>query len=194
MFWIERALAKEGFEVFNQSYLSRDHTLDEICETLHKKLEKFEGREKYFVTHSMGALVARNYLHRHKQKNVKRIVMLAPPNRGSCVAKYNESHSILGPTFRKVFGKAAAHLTPAAVEKLPAPECEFGIIAGGRNKTKGYAHFLPGDNDGIVTVEETKLPGMTDFAIVPHLHSFIMNGRDTIRLTIHFLQNGKFKS
>jgi hypothetical protein len=47
-------------------------------------------------------------------------------------------------------------------------------------------------NDGTVAVDETKLPGMADFAEVDATHTWIMNAPSVHRLVCDFLLSGKF--
>jgi hypothetical protein len=53
---------------------------------------------------------------------------------------------------------------------------------------------LPNPDDGRVSVEDTKLEGMTDFVVVEHSHAFMMRMQRTIDLTIAFLKNGTFSA
>ena len=50
-----------------------------------------------------------------------------------------------------------------------------------------------GPNDGIVTVEETRLPGSRHFAEVPSCHTFIMRDDRTIAMTLRFLETGTLR-
>ena len=76
----------------------------------------------------------------------------------------------------------------------------FAVIAGTRslalsNPTSWTVgrRFPPGvANDGTVAVEETKLPGMADFAEVDATHTWIMNAPIVHRLVCDFLARGKF--
>src|SRR5690606_31403002 len=80
------------------------------------------------------------------------------------------------------------------IAKLPTPDFEFGIIAGGRGNNGGYNPFIPGDDDGTVTVASTRLPGATDFLQVNGvLHSFLMFDPKIIEATASFLNTGKFR-
>lgn len=192
MLLLERALRKAGFETWNRSYPWRGKTLEEIADGLAVRLEKFKDREIDFVTHSYGGIVARAYLARHQPRNVRRMVMLGPPNQGAWLAEKAANHVALRHLFEALYGKAAPTLRASAIRRLPPPSCEFAVIAGGRGKALGYSPLLPGDNDGSVRVAETKLRGMKAFARVPHGHTFLMNGKDSIRLTIRFLTSGQF--
>ena len=73
-----------------------------------------------------------------------------------------------------------------------APDFEFGVIAGTRNLRK----IIPGTpsetSDGVVTVEETRAPGMKDFLLVPATHTTIVWSDEVHRQTAHFLRNGRF--
>jgi hypothetical protein len=78
--------------------------------------------------------------------------------------------------------------------RLGTPPFEFGILAGGKKDGRGYNPLLPGDDDGVVTVDSTRLAGARDFRIVPALHSFFMNDPKIHELTRRFLAHGHFES
>ncbi len=48
-------------------------------------------------------------------------------------------------------------------------------------------------NDGLVSVESTKLNGMADWILLHHGHTFIMNCKDTFDHCRHFIEHGSFK-
>ena len=52
--------------------------------------------------------------------------------------------------------------------------------------------MLQEPNDGVITVESTKLEGMTDWVVVSHAHTFIMNSRLVAELCVSFIKDGKF--
>ena len=54
--------------------------------------------------------------------------------------------------------------------------------------------LLPGDDDLIVSVDETKLSGANDFLIVPAIHTYIMDQEATQKAVLNFFQHGYFKS
>ncbi len=75
---------------------------------------------------------------------------------------------------------------------LATPRCEFGIIAGGKADGHGYNPLLIGDNDMVVTVTETLLPGARDFICLPVVHTFMMDDRAVQKATLNFLDHGYF--
>jgi hypothetical protein len=144
------------------------------------------------VTHSLGGVVAR---HLHDPRIAwQRIVMLAPPNQGSRLAR----DLAINPLFRWFYGPAGRELADAS--RWPAPPAPFAVIAGTRaraliNPTSWTAgrRFPPGvPNDGTVAVAETRLDGMADFAEVDATHTWIMNDPRVHGLVVRYLRHGSF--
>ena len=190
---LEKALIETGFDAVAISYPSSRGTIEEHAEGLARLLDRQEGTETVsFVTHSMGGLVVRHLLARERawkrRIEVRRIVLIAPPNRGSAIARLLEDV----PAYRLIFGAAGQQLTPAEVSRAPGLEHPFAIIAGGKGDGRGFNPLLPGDDDGTVRVAETRLEGAADFLVVPEIHALISNHRETIRATIDFLKHGRF--
>lgn len=77
---------------------------------------------------------------------------------------------------------------------MAVPNCEFGIIAGGRGRERGYNPLIEGDNDDLLPVSTTRLVGARDFVLVPVLHQFTMLDADVQRYTLNFLEHGYFIS
>jgi len=93
---------------------------------------------------------------------------------------------------RAILGDVLPQLTPAEMAAIPAPPCEFAIVAGGTGKAKGLNPLLDGDNDGVVTVESTRLEGSRDFLLLDASHTFIMTKPECIGAVLHFLKEGRF--
>ena len=99
------------------------------------------------------------------------------------------------PLFKAVLGPAGQQLVSdkeGLIGKLPTPEFEFGVLAGGRSAARGYNPLIPGDNDSTVSVSSTRLPGAKDFAMFPVIHSFLMTDTRCIEATRCFLRHGRF--
>ncbi len=144
-----------------------------------------------FVTHSLGGILVRSYLARHSIPELGRVVMLAPPNQGSEVVDK------LGRLFlfKWINGPAGNELGTDATSmpnKLGPANFPVGIIAGDRSINWINSLLIPGSDDGKVSIERTKLAGMSDHLVIHTTHPFIMQNREVIRQTIQFLRTGGF--
>jgi hypothetical protein len=52
---------------------------------------------------------------------------------------------------------------------------------------------LPGQNDGVVCVEETEVAGMTARVLVPLGHSVLLVSSRVAHLVAHFIDEGRFR-
>jgi pimeloyl-ACP methyl ester carboxylesterase len=188
-----------GYEVFNVTYPSTRLEIGEYARALKNILDHLDGIEEInFVGHSMGNVVVRYYLGDQAaplrpDPRLKRFVMLGPPNHQADLAVLLSDSSVfqlLAGTPGQQLGRDWNHLE----QRLATPQCEFGIIAGGRKNGRGYNPLVPGDNDGIVSVASTRLAGARDFVVLPVLHTWLMNDANAQQYTLHFLQQGCFIS
>ena len=119
--------------------------------------------------------------------------MLGPPNQGAQMAEALGQYRL----FHMVAGQSASQLGrdwQQLESRLATPACPFGILAGGRGTEKGYNPFLGHDNDMVVSVECTRLAGAADFAVLPVVHTLMMDDPKVQEYTLRFLQNGYFIS
>jgi hypothetical protein len=119
--------------------------------------------------------------------------MLAPPNNGSLAAEFFADNAL----FRAVTGRSGQQLGKEwekLAAKLGTPPCEFAILAGGMGDDNGINPLLPGDDDGVVTVDTARLAGARDFGLVPVLHSKIVSDPKAMQQTLQFLKHGYFVS
>jgi len=192
---MQKALENAGFNVLNVNYPSRSATIEELSEeAIGPALETClkEGATKvHFVTHSMGGILVRSYFSRHSPAIVGRVVMLGPPNQGSeAIDAFDEF-----PLFDKIMGPAARELgteSDSVPNTLGKPGFSVGIIAGNRSLNPVESVIIPGSDDSKVSVENTKLDGMTDHIVIPATHPFMMRNRKAIRETIDYLVDGRF--
>ncbi|MFQ5546757.1 MAG: esterase/lipase family protein [Woeseia sp.] len=190
------ALTEGGYRVVNVDYPSRDYKIEKLAPmAIGKGLTlcgdtAAEG-QIHFVTHSLGGILVRYYLEEEKIVSLGRVVMLAPPNQGSHAADAMQGV----PGFDWLNGPAGKQLgkgDDSVPLKLGPPDFEFAVIAGNRTIDPVTSAVLEDPDDGKVTVEDTKLEGMRDFAVVPASHAYVMTNRIAIRLVLEFLANGKF--
>lgn len=191
MLRLQMALRREGYQVVNWQYPSRRYSICELAGQLAAYIQAHPAERISFVTHSMGGIVVRTYLSNYRPSNVHRFVMIAPPNQGAWLANRLSQWRI----FRWYFGPAGLDLCEGDAGKCVTagiPECTFGIIAGGRQDQRGMNPFIPGDNDGTISVDCTSLPGAADFVVLPYCHPFIQMMPSTIRYVTNFLKTGCF--
>jgi pimeloyl-ACP methyl ester carboxylesterase len=156
-----------------QSIFDHAKMLDRVIKNLPPTINRID-----FIGHSLGSIVIRRYLSGPLDENwqvpenrmeyrrrfspdprIGRFVMLGPPNHGAVIAT-----RLIGndPVRRFFTGKSGDELGThwKEVEKtLGIPCCPFMIIAGGRGNNMGYNLLIPGDNDGMVSTEGTRLEG-----------------------------------
>lgn len=148
----------------------------------------------WFVGHSLGNLVVRRWFAVAPPTDVaraRRLVMLGPPNQGSDLARMVAK---VWPLAAQAAGAARDLVVdwPRVAPTLAVPTCPCGIVAGGRGDDEGYSPILSGDDDAVVRVDETRLPGATDFLVVPVRHAAMMRHEAVQRATVDFLQTGRF--
>ena len=154
---------------------------------------RMQARTIHFVTHSMGGILVRYYLSRHRPENLGRVVMLSPPNQGSEAADHLR-HTALYAWFNGPAGQQLVTGPGGLPEQLGPVDFPLGIITGNQHSffDAWLADVIPGTDDGKVSVERAKVEGMTDFLVLPYSHPFIMNADETIDQTLHFLRVGRF--
>lgn len=198
---LARRLAAEGFTTDNFDYPSRTDRIEPLARTvIERALERAAAKSGpvHFVTHSMGGMLVRWYLKQHKLDRLGRVVMLAPPNQGTEVVDfYNQRAPLLGRMLRSVLGPASGQMRTDA-DALPArlgpANFEVGIIAGTVNRNPVFGPVISSmPSDGVVTVERTKLAGMSDFLALPYTHTFIMDKVVVQDQVLHFLRHGRFR-
>lgn len=195
---MQLAVEAAGFATRNVGYPSRQKALSALADDIHPAITPFaEANEgcTHFVCHSMGGLLARAYLARHRPSRLGRVVMLGTPNGGSEIADRLKDWLL----YRTYFGPAGQQLVTArdaATETLlPAVDYPVGVIAGDRSLDPIASRFmLPGADDGRVTVARTRLDGMTDHIVIPASHALMIRNKEAMAQTIAFLKDGRFQT
>jgi pimeloyl-ACP methyl ester carboxylesterase len=187
------AFTREGFEVVNVNYPSREHPVERLADmAVREGIDGCPTNSKLnFVTHSLGGILVRYYLAHHEVPRLGRVVMLGPPNKGSEVVDIMRDK----PGYVLLNGPAGLQLgtdKDSIPMKLGAVNFELGVIAGTASINIILSQFLPNPDDGKVSVERTKVDGMRDFITVDRSHTFIMQASEVILQAISFIRNGKF--
>jgi len=192
---IEKTLANNGYLVWNEAYPSREAEI-EILAANHlppgiRQCEEWNAGTIHFVTHSMGGILVRYYFQNNDVREARRVVMLAPPNRGSEITdRYRDEgwyQYVTGPAGQQL--GTEENSVPNSLTVIPL---EVGIIAGSNSSDPWFSTLFNGDNDGKVSVASTRLTEMTAFLVVESGHTFIMNNEQVKEQILYFLRNGEF--
>ncbi len=190
---IAKVLEKEGYIVENWGYPSTKKTIEEHAASLDQHLRTLKKTKKiHFVGFSQGAIVIRYMTTHYRIAHKGRFVMIGPPNHGSELAEHYYKYA----WFRMLYGdESITELFPHRKDffkECGIPSMPFGIIAGGAGDEKGFSDRLPGDDDGMVSVESARLEGAADFILLRHRHLPLVFSDETARQTLHFIQTGRF--
>lgn len=194
---LEARLTEENYRVANVNYPSRDKPIEELAPIAVMKgidqCKSFGSEKIHFVTHSMGGILIRYYLELNDIENLGHVVMIAPPNQGSEVVDQLQGV----PGFALLNGPAGLQLgtdEKSIPVNLGPVTYSVGVIAGSKTFNPILSQFLPNPDDGKVSVESTKVEGMTDFVVVYLSHPFIMKDDVVIGHMLNFLKTGSFVS
>lgn len=192
---LQTALEDHGYTVANVDYPSRGKPIEELSsiaiESGIQRCQELANDRVHFVTHSLGGILVRYYLEHKSIDNLGHVVMIAPPNHGSEIV----DNLVTVPGFSLIMGPAGSQLGTSESSlpvQLGPVDYSVGILAGTRSINPFFSSYLPQPHDGTVSVESTRVEGMTDFRTVKASHTFIMHDDKAIRHTIAFLESGKF--
>lgn len=202
-------LTSEGYATWTCTYPSRRRDIESLASAIATDIRNDLGASARLVavTHSLGGLIARAMSDR---LHFDAIVMLAPPNAGSALARVLSRmpwfQLLLGPAAQQLaqaanqrieHGKSTEHRNSCGTVRWPQPHCPVAVIAGTLSPsignptswlTSGLKTFgESAENDGTVTVNETRLPVMSEFHKVPASHTWIMDHPRARQLTLEFL-------
>ena len=181
-------LARAGYATHVFAYSSRSQLEGNVARCARFVRETLDGRPAHFVGHSLGGVLILEMLNAYPDVPVASAVLLGAPARGSLAGR-RLGAAQLG---RWMMG-GCIELWPErqAVWKRQAP---LGIVAGTLPVALGRAlGRLPGPNDGVVSVEETAVEGMTARALVPLGHSLLIVSGAVGKLVERFIRTGRFE-
>jgi pimeloyl-ACP methyl ester carboxylesterase len=184
-------IEEAGFDVVRIGYASLADPPEQILAAVSQKIDaccQGSPQPVHFVGHSLGGLIIRGYLADHQIRELGRVVLIGTPNAGTpLVDSFLDSWLIdlAGPTAKRL-GTGPESFP----NSLPAPDYPVGVIGGLRDAA--VLDLIPGDDDGLVPLESTKLDGMVDFIIVNTNHAMMLYSQEVARQTIAFLRDGKF--
>jgi triacylglycerol lipase len=193
MWWFARYLRRSGYLVSNPGYASRSAPIEQLSLQLDEIFSRCAQQADcvHVVTHSMGAILLREFLAKSRPENLGRVVMLAPPNQGSEIV----DHLAANPFFGWILGPAGRQLGTGTEQKprsLAAVDADIGVIAGSRNVEPWFSRIVQSPSDGKVSVASTHLPQQRDHVVIAQTHTLLPLSPAAMRATLAFLRHGKF--
>ena len=181
-------LRRCGFHTVTFSYSSMCNSLSQNAHILSDFVAGIVSSRIYFVGHSLGGLLIMQMLSECPDRRTKRIVLAGSPCQPSYIAsklaRFKLGRHLIGHSMLQYLKQNAPEC---------ADSCEVGSIAGSRSLGAGrLLGSLPGPNDGVVTVEETKLSGLHDQIVLNVSHSGMLISTSVAEQVCNFLQNGNF--
>ena len=188
MGWLSHKLRAAGFHTEALSYDSFTRPPSEHVERLARAVDACDGTV-HFVGHSMGGVVVLRYLLDRADSRAGRAVLLGAPARGSQAALAFERQP-WGPT---LLG-SSMDLWRSAFPDGIDDSLEVGAIAGSEPFGLGPLFVsLPDPSDGVVTVDETRIPGLRDHIVIHVSHTGMLVSNDVAHQTTAFIRTGRFE-
>jgi pimeloyl-ACP methyl ester carboxylesterase len=184
----QRWLRAAGYAVRRFSYPSWEAGLDENVGALARFVAETPGERIHLVAHSLGGLVVLSMLADAPDTRLRRAVLMATPCAGSHCGAVMLSVPALAPVIGRTYRDWISRPQPQPVSAV-----DIGIIAG--TLRFGMGRLIPGltgPNDGLIRVDETRLPGAKDHIVLPVSHSGMLVSADCARQAAHFLREGVF--
>ena len=142
----------------------------------------------HFIGHSLGGLLVLQMLAEFPEQRTGRVVLVGSPYNGSNVAT---RLSRRGPG-RYILGRSMLQWLEQKAPEHHA-QYELGVIAGRKSIGCGkLISRLPHPNDGVVTVDETRIPDISDQVVLNVSHSGMLLSAGLVLQACSFLRSGHF--
>jgi len=163
--------------------------MSSITASLADFVRELAAPEVHFVGHSLGGLVIHRFLERFPEQPPGRVVFLGTPSVASAAAKHASRFAPVA----HLMGQSVAEELLQPNERRWMHADPLGIVAGNQRIGLGQllAHFEE-ENDGTVSVDETRMPGATDHIVLPVSHLGMLVSPRVAQETGLFLTQGHF--
>ena len=191
-FWKEAMLA-EGCDIITPDLPTTYDSFEDCVEKLTRDIEAAEPEKYenlYIAGHSMGGLMAREFLQRKKPSNARRLVCVGTPHYGSKLADIALRIPFMGMIHKPLYA-----LKPSARKTITTPDIpglEIGVIASTKNGHWPGRLFLSREADGLVEKTSALAPDAKAAAFCNVDHVTMMFDAYTANLIRRFFETGAF--
>ena len=184
LFLLRRRLRGKGYETRLFPYHSMLDDLETNAARLAAYLEESAGNTQHLIGHSLGGVIAIRAAQSHAPECLGRILCLGSPLRGSSAARRLSRL----PGGRRLLARSEDGLAEGVLLPWAGPG-DLGVIAGslpiGLGRLLGG---LPSPNDGVISVDETRLAGTSAHIVLPVSHFSMLWSRAVATQAAHFLE------
>lgn len=183
---------EKGYTTTVFSYHTISETPEKSAEKLKALIESL-GNDNAIVCHSLGGLLTQKTLSmmENPDQKVQKVVSMGTPWQGASILTFMQQYRLDG-----IVGKSLEILLPKDNNEWQFPDIALGSIAG-KSTIGARILFAPGKKiptDGTVTIEETKIKGMTDHTIIPVSHTGLMFSNLAAEKALQFIQENHFET
>nr|WP_171022259.1 triacylglycerol lipase [Thalassotalea litorea] len=175
-------LEKLGWEVDNLSYPSTSSDKAALFDVLAESVG--EG-PVVMVGHSLGGLVIKDFLEHRKVSEVKvpLVITLGTPHQGATIAEDLAKLNIQGMLGSSPqFGLLPSHYEPEWDLPNKLISIAGNVKIGARPLLDRVWRDSVEESDGTVSVEETRIEGMSEHILVQQTHTSMVYSKDVLRL------------
>lgn len=180
MSYAQHRLVESGYFAINVDYPTLARSLDQHANALLEVLQPLtvnpHVKSINFLTHSFGGLVVRSALTRKRVAKARRAVMLAPPNKGTHLARFS-----LG-LFHRLFPivRQLSEDDNGLPNSIGVPEdLDIAVIAA--------------KSDRVVKERNTHLVAQKEHCVLPTTHLRLPTCVEAIDKSLNFLTHGSFE-
>jgi pimeloyl-ACP methyl ester carboxylesterase len=190
--WVMRLIGMRlkrcGFHPVFFSYPSMRSSLSQNALLLSRFTAAVAASRIHFIGHSLGGLLVLQMLAEFSEQRTGRVILMGSPYNGSNVAT---KLSRRGPG-RYILGRSMLQWLDQKPLRHHA-RYELGVIAGRMSIGGGrLISRLPFPNDGVVTVDETRVPHISDQIVLNVNHSGMLLSAGLALQACSFLRSGHF--
>lgn len=187
---LARMLNRHGWEPVLISYQSTSIHFQSFASEIDQHVKRQTSTPIHMVGHSLGGLMLRKYCEERPMMPGARVVTLGTPHQGAHIVSRLKRLRLDG-----IIGNSREHGLVSEKPSVWRSTTELATIAG--NVDTGLLNLLGGQlpherSDGIVLVDETKIPGSKAHVELNVSHTTMIYSRIVAEHIDRFLERGSF--